>query len=74
MREEPNTCQMTMGDDGRINGIEIYWKCGRPAKRWIPDQYNRVGYNGRMLLCGLHARAHDRVAVRVGRKLSEPLL
>lgn len=64
------TCQMTMSDDGRTNGIAKYWECGKPAKAWIEDEYNRIGFNGKQYLCGLHARAHDRIAKRVGRPLS----
>jgi len=64
------TCEITMSDNGRgPTGIETYWKCGKPAKAVIFSKLH-----GKHLdLCGVHARAHDRVAERCGRELSKPL-
>lgn len=68
------TCQMTMSDGGRgPTGVEKFWACGKPAKAWIPDVYNRSGWNGRQYLCGVHARAHDRIAERLGRPKATPI-
>ncbi len=64
-------CQMTMSDDSGWRTTS--WLCDKPAKAWIPDTLGRSGWGGRQLLCGLHARAHDRVASRVGRPLSKPI-
>jgi hypothetical protein len=25
------TCQMTLSDNGKFNGVENYWECGKPA-------------------------------------------
>lgn len=62
-----------MSDDGKKTGWENFWLCGKPAKAWIPDQYNRSGWNGRQYLCGVHARAHDRIAKRLNRPLANKL-
>lgn len=64
------TCQMTMSDNGRSpTGLENYWKCGKPAKATIK---NRPG-PGTKFVCGVHARAHDKIAARCGFELSKPL-
>jgi hypothetical protein len=52
----------TTGDD--------YYECKRPAKAWIKDDLKRSGWGGRQYLCGIHARAHDRIASRVKRPLA----
>jgi len=63
------TCEMTLSDNGEVTGVENYWKCGKPAKATI----KRWPGKGRMFVCGLHARAHDKKATRHGLELSKPL-
>lgn len=64
-------CQMTMDTKGGYD--TNYFECGKPAKAWINDCFKRVGWGGKQYLCGIHARAHDRIAVRYGRQLSAPI-
>lgn len=64
------TCEMTMSDNGKSpTGIEHYWKCGKPAKAVIR---NRPG-PGTKYVCGIHTRAHDKAAKRLGFKPSKPI-
>lgn len=63
------TCEMTVGDGGKLTGVENYWKCGKPAKAIIK---NRPG-PGTKFVCGLHARAHDKVAVKYGFEISKKI-
>jgi hypothetical protein len=54
--------------DGTVN--DDYFQCRRPAKAWIKDSLKRSGWGGRQYLCGIHARAHDKVAARTKRPLA----
>jgi hypothetical protein len=66
------TCEMTMSDNGNSpTGNENYWKCGRPAKAIVIRWGLLDGKT--MFVCGIHARAHDKIAKKYGFKLSEPL-
>lgn len=68
------TCQMTMSDNGKsATGVEHFWLCGKPAKFWIKDQFNRTGFNGRQLLCGTHAHHYNKKAKRLNRPEATPL-
>ncbi len=62
-----------MSDNGGCTGIAQYWPCGRPAKFWIVDEWNRTGWNGRQYLCGVHARAYNKLAPRRKKPLAYPL-
>lgn len=67
-------CQMTMSDSGKSsNGVEHFWECGKPAKFWIKDQFNRTGWNGRQLLCGLHAAVYNKRASKMKKPTASPL-
>lgn len=65
MSDKPK-CQMTMHNDA----FNEYFPCGRPARAWIPDRNNRIGFNGRQYLCGIHERAHNKVSERLARPLA----
>lgn len=56
------TCEITVSDGGKNNtdGHEHYWKCGRPAKATIKK---RPGL-GTHYVCGIHAKANDRLAAK----------
>jgi hypothetical protein len=67
---------MTMSDDGHSpTGIAHYWKCGRPAKATII----KFPGKGKMFVCGIHAKAHDKTALKlktkygINRQLSQTL-
>ncbi len=55
-----------MSDNGKLDGFERYWLCGKPAKFWIKDSLNRSGWNGKQMLCGVHANAFNKKAKRAG--------
>lgn len=60
MNSTKPTCQMTMSDNGKNPlGVEKFWECGKPAKATIESNLR-----GKIFVCGLHARAHDRMVDR----------
>lgn len=63
------TCEMTCSDGGKVTGHENYYKCGKPAKAIIKK---RPG-PGTKFVCGIHARAHDKIAAKHGFEPSKPL-
>ena len=65
-------CQMQL--DTEFHPFTPAPYCNRPAKAWIPDAYNRTGWNGRQDLCGIHRAAHDKIARRLGRPLATKIL
>ena len=67
---EKEKCQMTMEGFG---GRNRFYLCGKPAKFWIPDKLKRTGWNGRQLLCGIHAHFHNKRAEKFKRPKAEPL-
>lgn len=73
MNDETPVCEMTMSDEGRVNGVEHYWQCKKPAKAVIEKRPRSANGAATMLVCGVHARAHDKIAKRYGFKLSEPI-
>lgn len=67
---DKKTCQQSMGHT--LYGMQTF-ECGKPAKAYIKDSFRRIGWGGKKYLCGVHARAHDRVAIKYNRDISTKL-
>jgi hypothetical protein len=53
-------CEMTVSDNGKktVDGHSHYWVCGKPARATIKNRPR----SGRKYVCGIHAKANDRLA------------